>query len=206
MPVLERLEPELRSQDVGPACGVLCSARHRLLGVVGPAAGCGMKYERGEEQGEQRERQRSPVDRQRPTPVSNRPRSIGVVSMSLRIFVDVGCALERLGLGRAPLSELDRQHDEHRHLQKLRLPVLERCFTEVRRRQVPRPTDRRHAGVDTLLVVDVKSSRGLTDEPNEKERCNQHKPERVASNKLLHSCVHVATMPVTKRLGTSKSR
>ena len=63
------------------------------------------------------------------------------VRLARRAGLVMGCS-DRLGLGRAPLAEVDREHDHRADGEELGLPVLERLLPEVGVDEVVAPGDR----------------------------------------------------------------
>ena len=93
------------------------------------------------------------------------------------LLVGLAALLARLlGLGRSLLDEPDREQDEQRELQVLRLPVLGHGLREVRRGEEAGEADRlrrlvRHLGVPGLEVVVVLPARvRLAGQGGEEER------------------------------------
>ena len=68
------------------------------------------------------------------------------------------------------MEEQGGQHDVHRHLEKLALPVLERRLVEVATQQVATERDRLLAMLQLLGVVDPDARQHHADEEDHKEQ------------------------------------
>src|SRR5918995_3766710 len=109
--------------------------RHLFI-AVRLAAAYGMGSNRGEEQDEEQGRKRVLVRRQDPAAATYRPRRVWAVGCLAGVLVLRGRLVNRLRLRGSTLEQEGGQHDVHRHLEKLALPVLERRLVEFATQQV----------------------------------------------------------------------
>ena len=153
LPVLERLEPELRSAEILQCRDGVTAMRQFLIAVILGAADC-MADDGAEEQNEEERRQRVLVRGQHPAALAYRPRSTRTVRRPARVFVLRRRLVNGLRLRGPTLEQIGGQYDVHAHLQELALPVLKGRFIERPGEQIATKGDRLLPVLELLGVID----------------------------------------------------
>jgi hypothetical protein len=187
LPILQRFEPELGSEQVAEGGHAAFPVGH-LLGAVGVGAGDEMAAEGDGEQGEQHDAEGVLVEPEHPATPSDRPRCPGVVAVFARVRVQRGVAADGLGLGRAPLHQPGGEEHVDAHLEELGLPVLERGLAERGPGQVLGEAHRGLAMGDLLLVVCAVARPRLAPEPDHEERPDGDDGQAVVTDEPAHAC------------------
>jgi hypothetical protein len=104
--------------------------------VVGLRPAGGVQRQRNDEQRTERQRQRVLVEREPPASPADGSGSIRIFHVIPRILVLRGFRVRILRFRGSPLEQPGRQHDVHRHLEELALPVLEDRLDELPARDV----------------------------------------------------------------------